>query len=714
MEGSSQPFAIPNLEMLVDRTSFDETDNYGVNKNALPWSNENRQERAVVMHNGRIRRRLRWRPKKKDSRKKVMKTSDASVNSHSNTSIMSISNTSRGSKTSEHSISSTQTVKLNNTRNPWRRFTLPRPSYPQKSSGVTTIGTEGSMLIMKAGSSRMIASVDADTAEKWVRERPLPKQAKAPLPPRPNIPKALSGGFRKSSVVSSSGKLESRSSSSLALVESSGSGMRSILPFSSHLSRGNAGDGPDNSEERPSLVSTDSESSTDTPPVPSSSSGEVLPALSIEDMELGRQVDLRIRPGSNFSSEITSSIPAYSEMTLDELRNTFGLVERMDSKYEIVPKSISEPLLSRNSMRDISHTFSAPPIMSSSLSLDESIIESDELRFSMQSSSMCVGRPTSETKAATVPVDLDEGTFLEAEKNLHAIHDMAAEHLRHGEHAEALEVFEEIHRGQLVRYGPHHYRVGTALQNIAIVHMKRGDFNKAISICREAVEVRKAALGADHPDVAVSLAQLGVAYLEVRKHRKSVTAFREALQIRRHCFGNNHLKVAKILNNIGCALYEMNELEVARVAFEEALQVQRYNLRNMSSDSDVASNQALLSISSTLSNIGSIKLLRGEHEEAQKDLEEALLIQQSVLGDQHPHAIRTQQSLEWIEKENFANNVRNSTSGSIPTLHDLFLCRSPIAHATQMNVMESLENRFMALQAGLDMACGESDSISAN
>ena len=73
------------------------------------------------------------------------------------------------------------------------------------------------------------------------------------------------------------------------------------------------------------------------------------------------------------------------------------------------------------------------------------------------------------SRVNTGPVDVDDGAFVEAESHLNAIHEMAAEHLAHGEYVEALEVFEEILRGQRERYGEGHYRVGTALHNIGIV-----------------------------------------------------------------------------------------------------------------------------------------------------------------------------------------------------------------------------------------------------
>jgi len=104
----------------------------------------------------------------------------------------------------------------------------------------------------------------------------------------------------------------------------------------------------------------------------------------------------------------------------------------------------------------------------------------------------------------SVPVDVDDGSFVDAERDLKAIHDMAAEHLAHGEYAEALEVFEEIFRGQLERYGADHYRIGTALHNIGIVHLKSRNYIKAVELCRLAVQVRKQALHLEARDAATS------------------------------------------------------------------------------------------------------------------------------------------------------------------------------------------------------------------
>jgi tetratricopeptide (TPR) repeat protein len=345
---------------------------------------------------------------------------------------------------------------------------------------------------------------------------------------------------------------------------------------------------------------------------------------------------------------------------------------------------------------------------------------------------------SSSGKPQTGPIDVDNGAFWEAEKNLQAIHEMATEHLQQGEYTEALEVFEEILRGQLARYGEDHYRVGTALHNIGIVHMRRGDYGKAIEVYKEAVRVRKKSLDPMHPDVAVSLAQLGVAYMESRKHRKAIGAFREALKIRRKSLGNQHPKVAKILNNIGCSLFELDELEVAKVAFEEALAIHRTLLKNMGENNNKnhekddpanhyhhnhPSESLLLSVASTQCNIASIKLYCGKFEEACVDLEEALLIQQCVLGDEHPLARRTQESLAWMERSkeigggSSSNNTNDATLDLLSQLTGtLSSTAATIAKGnnnnnkggeqeTSLSVFGSLEQRFRDLYAELDVAC---------
>jgi tetratricopeptide (TPR) repeat protein len=785
---------MPLMGMIVDKTSFDETDDYGVDRDALEstsWSKEKTDRlpmHPVVMKNGKVRRRLRWRPKNMMKQKRPRSggsqiAGPPRMNS-SNASVSSSSQVSRSGK-SVHSFASTETATFNNTKEAQqrsRRFPLPRPNYSDTFAGVATIGSEGGlvharMLPGKGGvdassvdsslhSGSAGAAEDAEAAfDPYGSENPKKTLRKPGLPPLFNRRKKQQRvkGLADSPQTPASEQTLERTARDRTV--------RDLL----------------------SPKSTDSHAS-------SLSSGSAqapvaLPKLNIEEMELERRVDLRIRRpaerreslGSQRSqqshnsgtkempihvedlivlngfgveelraeSEVTSSVesaprratarslPPPSGKVSHDLKRKEDLERMRSSADSTLSLSHSTPNLKSNGvdLLEIKSSSSAPlvsppspkslPGRTAPVHSSPSRQRDEDMQFSMAvpvSNEDERAPPSSPkfvpSKHGTGPVDVDDGCFLEVEKNLEAIHEMAAEHLQYGEYAEALEVFEEILRGQLARYGQDHFRVGTALHNIGIVHMKKGDFVNAAKVCKEAVRVRKIALSPFHPEVAVSLAQLGVAYMETEKHAKAITVFREALRIRRKHLGPKHPKVAKILNNIGCALYELNELEVAKVAFEEALAVQRYNLRETQSDSPAFSDQSLLSIASTLSNLGSIKLYWGQHHEAAIDLEEVLLLQQSVLGDDHPVVQKTQESLTWVEKARDldATPPRSERIGSLskdnssesqtlgqgmaycgPSAVDISMDHSEVSGSP----FEALERRLKSLN--LEFGCGGQD-----
>jgi tetratricopeptide (TPR) repeat protein len=305
---------------------------------------------------------------------------------------------------------------------------------------------------------------------------------------------------------------------------------------------------------------------------------------------------------------------------------------------------------------------------------EKAVSSLDEIRLAMSNqlqADRCYETEDCRDSNPSTPTRSTEPQSIQVEHNLQAIYDMASEHLRQEEYDEALEVFEEILRGQLTRYGDPHKRVGTAYHNRGIVQMRMGHIEAAVQSYQEAIRIRKATLGDDHADVAVSLAQLGVAQLERQQPRKALLAFRESLQIRRQWYGNDHPKVAKILNNIGCALYELKELEMAKVALEEALKIQRLALKSTAPDLWQA---LLLGITATQWNLASIQLWESAYEDAAVTLEEVLLVQECVLSEQHPLVQKTRDTLQWLDQQQ-----------------------------SRYNVMMDLERRFMAMR---DLACG--------
>jgi len=253
------------------------------------------------------------------------------------------------------------------------------------------------------------------------------------------------------------------------------------------------------------------------------------------------------------------------------------------------------------------------------------------------------------------PEERERLRMMQSERNLKAMHDLAARHLYHKEYDEAIEVFEEILRGQQEIHGENHHRVGTALHNIATVHMRAMNFAKAIQICQKAILIRGKTLGSQHPDLAVSFSQLGIAYLEMNEHKAALRAFREALAIRRKILKRNDPRIARLLNNIGCSLFELGQLTDAEVAFEEALCAQRAIMRRAApyylAKGTNNINNLLLAIAATLCNLASIQFRWKMHDKAIVALEEALLIQQSVLGEHHCVVLKTKDSINSLEQK---------------------------------------------------------------
>lgn len=801
---------------MIDRTSFDETDDFNVDQLAKTKALEACVPAPpVIMKDGKVRRRLRWRPKGMTKRRKppppppsllpLPQTSSQSqlTNTYGTTSIPSnlvpslklrnnfssscsvVSQTSRQSKKSMHSFASTETACINN-KSAARRKSALLSNFTAATTGsrhsqqqlgkVATIGNEGEFIHARihrdyqnhqqngkgnpnSSTSTIFEAADAASEDfsgqtnkisaNGNRQQQRGVSSKPPLFQRPGA-LGLSRNAHGNTNPNDSTSSESLSVSNISIDDSIGHG----------------------SSDNPNNTSIGSTGSATLIPVP---------VLSGDEVENERRVDLRIRKSSSFTSQSSKTSGNNKNGAAMLNKNMVDATAQLEDGME--PLSIHElrfdeerqdvnPLQggiqrmkSNNSAKNkklmtIATTMSGG-YASSNLSWSSSLSsgqQHDEMRFSMSNDASKQQQGTSTStvssnhrnsnnkithpstlsngdaqvstpKMRTCPVDVDQGTFLEAEKNLQAIHEMASEHLRQGECAEALEVFEEILRGQLARFGPDHYRVGTALHNIGIVHMRQKDFARALTVYKEAVRIRKKTLNPLHPDVAASLAQLGVAYMEREKYRKAIGAFREALKIRRICLGNDHPKVAKILNNIGCSLFELNELEVAMVAFEEALDIQRNLLRNPI-DGCPVTESSLLSIASTQSNIASIKLYCGHFDEALIDLEEALLIQQCALGDDHPLARRTQESIRWME---MSRQKTKPTAVSIDLLTQLTgdsmtstIASSTIASSATTNKGRSIKsanadennstsksrrmmlssNMFDALLARLDLACG--------
>mmetsp|Transcript_36057 Transcript_36057/g.41797 ORF Transcript_36057/g.41797 Transcript_36057/m.41797 type:complete len:816 (+) Transcript_36057:335-2782(+) len=224
------------------------------------------------------------------------------------------------------------------------------------------------------------------------------------------------------------------------------------------------------------------------------------------------------------------------------------------------------------------------------------------------------------------PVDLDEDIFIINNiAHLQSVHDMAAEHLKHGRFDDTLEVFEKILRSHKNKFCDDHYLVGATLHNIGILHLRTGKYNKAIAVLKNAVRVRRLCFGPEDLINCVSLVKLGVAYFALCKLDEALQCFNNALLIQKMAESSN-LITSKILNNIACVYYKVGDGEESINKFREAREVQRQELSGA-----VRGISTLLVAATTSRNLGRVYMKTANMKNSMKALNEALSLQSGVL-----------------------------------------------------------------------------------
>lgn len=234
-----------------------------------------------------------------------------------------------------------------------------------------------------------------------------------------------------------------------------------------------------------------------------------------------------------------------------------------------------------------------------------------------------------------------------SERQVRSKHSQACKYLQKGNFDKALQCFENILEILIEKYGEQHYRVGAAMHNIGIVHLRAGDLTDALEALELAVAVRKASLGKLHPKVADSLVEMGIVFLSLKRYDDALDVLNEALDLREREVSTStdprkQLLVAKILNNIGCVYYEYGDMRAARKTLNEALKIQEEILGN-----DDPTEPGLLSMASTMCNVGYVYLERKKFDDAIVMFEEALSIQEEVLGGDNTLVIHTMDNLAY-------------------------------------------------------------------
>ena len=199
--------------------------------------------------------------------------------------------------------------------------------------------------------------------------------------------------------------------------------------------------------------------------------------------------------------------------------------------------------------------------------------------------------------------------------------------------------------------GINFYVSGITAHNLGVAKVLSGDERAAEPCFREAIALKEAAFGRDHDEVALSWDELGIQLFARGNFDDASAAFREAHRMR-HSLGSNSTSVsdddvpnpilAMTLNNIACCDFQKGDHETALRSLEEARSIQHRAV-----GSPVQDDLDLLHVAIVYCNCGYLKLAMKQYDEARSILEEALLIQQSVLDDNHRAVRDTLSNIEF-------------------------------------------------------------------
>jgi len=223
-------------------------------------------------------------------------------------------------------------------------------------------------------------------------------------------------------------------------------------------------------------------------------------------------------------------------------------------------------------------------------------------------------------------------------------------HLKNGDLVAALKVFKDILATLLSKYGEEHPRIGASLHNLGIVHLRLGNLSDALDAMEEAIRIRKLTLKSNHPKVVDSIAELGIILFAQKEYEDSVDILFEALDMREEEANANtssgtkflaKLSISKILNNIGCVQFESGNTPEAERTFEEALGVQQ----KIMGKAKPRTRPGFLAMASTMCNLGYVYLEKGRHNDAAEMFSDALRICQILLDERNKMVLSTLENL---------------------------------------------------------------------
>ena len=193
--------------------------------------------------------------------------------------------------------------------------------------------------------------------------------------------------------------------------------------------------------------------------------------------------------------------------------------------------------------------------------------------------------------------------------------------------------------------------LAVALNDYGVLLEEMGRFEEANDCLLEAWEIQKALYGPDSPETISTCNNLGLVCADTGNLRAAETFYRHALRIALEYYKEGHPETAVMYSNLGELLmhsYEDSEddegvdesaeagLAEAGLAEARLAESRHYLLRALEIYTD-AYGPSYPESACTLSNLGILEDLEGNHKKAREHYRKALEIQRAVAGNDHPH-----------------------------------------------------------------------------
>eukprot|EP00978_Attheya_sp_CCMP212_P018670 scaffold51550_cov55-Attheya_sp.AAC.2 len=369
----------------------------------------------------------------------------------------------------------------------------------------------------------------------------------------------------------------------------------------------------------------------------------------------------------------------------------------------LVPSVGSSTNTSNRTQQQEQHPTSPPSSSLAMHRMTESVRRHVELTFAKQHSSSLSTSSSSSSSSGVIPEQQDETS--------QSLQKVARDCMGEQRFDEAMAIYRTLLTSQTTasRSSSAIYKTITSpssldeaviRHNLAVLHVIQGDYQGALPLIQESLLIRRTKTGNkrmiggsssssssshkqqlqdDEFEIMMGLSELGVVYYGLGEFGAALQVWREALQMSCQALGYEHYEVARLLNNIGCLHFETGKLVAALATFEESLDIAQ---RTLGKRSPQHADMALLNVATTLCNVGMVSIRRNQYDAAIALLEEGLMVQESVLDDDHITAQTTSQTLSLLQQlqtehsptsdnNNTTININNTSLNQLDTLQML-------------------------------------------